>query len=95
LKNGNGNVIYISAYNNDGVYRYIDPAWFVCGDLNDDSQINVLDILFFIAYKFQQGSAPVILEAADVNGDGDINVLDILYMIAYKFQDGSELNCLY
>ncbi len=95
LKNGNGNVIYISAYNNDGVYRYIDPAWFVCGDLNDDGQINVLDILFFIAYKFQQGSAPVILEAADVNGDGDINVLDILYMIAYKFQDGSELNCLY
>lgn len=64
-----------------------------CGDVNDDGVVNVLDILYFINYKFKNGAAPVSMWAANVNGDGSVDLLDILYLIDYKFKEGDDLNC--
>lgn len=66
---------------------------FVCGDPNEDGNINLLDILMLIDYKYKNGSAPNILESADVNHDGVVNLLDILFMIDYKYKDGDTPVC--
>jgi hypothetical protein len=60
---------------------------YVCGDASGDGEVNLLDILFLIAYKYNNppGEAPDPIEAGDANGDGDINLLDILYLIGYKY----------
>ena len=66
---------------------------YICGDFNDDEMVNILDIIFYIDYKFKGGAAPDPLESADVNNDGNTNILDIIHMIDFKFKDGDPLNC--
>jgi len=63
-------------------------APYICGDVDNDQKIDLLDILYLIDYKFKDGPAPESLESADVNMDGNVNLLDILYLIEYKFKDG-------
>lgn len=60
------------------------PPDYVCGDANGDASINLLDILYLIAFIYNSppGPAPNPLEAGDANGDGARNLLDILYLIA-------------
>ena len=53
------------------------PPW-ICGDVNDDGDINILDIVYLINYKYKGGPAPVHMNAGDVNSDFDINILDIV-----------------
>lgn len=60
------------------------PPDYVCGDANGDTSLNLLDILYLIAFIYDNppGPAPDPLEAGDANGDGSRNLLDILYLIA-------------
>ncbi|MBN2226674.1 MAG: succinylglutamate desuccinylase/aspartoacylase family protein [candidate division Zixibacteria bacterium] len=63
-------------------------ASYICGDVNDDLAINLLDILYLISYIYgtPQGPAPDPMESGDVNdGDGSVNLLDILYLIDYIY----------
>ncbi|GEM_PF-1138406 len=66
---------------------------YICGDLNDDGLVNILDIVFLINYKFKNGPVPGPLQSADVNRDGTVNILDIVYMVNYKFKNGPVPNC--
>jgi outer membrane protein assembly factor BamB len=66
---------------------------FVCGDVNGDEDVNILDIVFLINYKYKEGPAPEIFDSGDVNSDGEINILDIVYLINYKYKEGPEPNC--
>ncbi len=72
---------------------YIDLTTYICGDVNDDGLVNVLDIVYLIDYKFKGGPAPIVMESADVNFDGNVNVLDIVYLIDFKFKDGPDPVC--
>jgi len=65
----------------------------MCGDMNGDDKIDLLDILHLIDYKFKEGPAPVNPMCSDVNNDGDVNLLDILVLIDYKFKEGSAPDC--
>ncbi len=69
------------------------PSSFVCGDINNDGLVNILDIIFLIDFKFKGGPAPDNLEAADVNNDGLVNILDIIYLINHKFKGGPAPDC--
>ncbi len=60
------------------------------GDLNYDGQVNVLDIMFLVDYKFRAGPPPEPLEAADFDCDERVNVLDVLYLIDFEYRDGPE-----
>jgi len=66
---------------------------YICGDVNKDFEINLLDIIHLIDYKFKGGPAPDPIISGDVNHDGIINLLDIVFMIDYKFKDGPEPQC--
>ncbi len=71
-----------------------DLCDYVCGDLDDDKLINILDIVYLINYKYKSGPAPDPLESADVNNDILVNILDIVYLINYKYKDGPDPECV-
>ena len=64
-----------------------------CGDVNDDDQINILDIIFIIDYRYKSGPPPDPYDNGDVNSDGNVNILDIIYLINYLYKSGPALNC--
>jgi len=65
----------------------------ICGDVNDDGNVNIFDITYLISYLYLSGPAPQLLESADVNNDESVNIFDITYLISYLYLDGPEPNC--
>jgi hypothetical protein len=75
-------------------YFVADPEEvLICGDVNCDMGVNILDITFLIAYLYMDGPEPISLSIADVNSDGPVNILDINYLIAYLYMGGPEPVC--
>jgi hypothetical protein len=70
----------------------IDPA-FICGDIDDDGSINLVDILWLIAFVYEEGDPPVYMDAADVDSSGKINLVDILAIIGVVYNQTGELVC--
>ncbi|MCP4705143.1 MAG: hypothetical protein GY865_11075 [candidate division Zixibacteria bacterium] len=70
----------------------INQNW-TCGDVTRDGEIDILDIVYLINYRYKSGPAPDPLESADVNNDLDINILDIVHLINFKYKGGSEPVC--
>jgi hypothetical protein len=66
---------------------YLSDTLINRGDINGDSDINMLDILFLIAYLYKGGAAPDLF-AADINADGEIDMLDTLYLVNYLYKSG-------
>ena len=66
---------------------------FMCGDLNDDDEVDILDILYLINFKYKEGPAPDPMASGDVNSDSDVNLLDIVYLIQFKYKDGPAPDC--
>jgi len=75
------------------VRRLVWTNPWICGDCNDDTEINILDIIFLINYKYKDGPEPEPFVSGDVNADGSINILDIVYLINYKYKEGPAPNC--
>ena len=55
------------------------------GDTNDDSIINVLDVIIMV--NMILGLSDVDLETADINGDGVVNVLDVTLLLNIILND--------
>jgi hypothetical protein len=64
----------------------------LCGDVNNDNQVNQLDVDFIINYLFSNGPAPN-LKIANVNGNSVVDVEDVVYLINYIFKHGPKPNC--
>lgn len=65
----------------------------MCGDVNCNNAVNLLDITYLITYLYRQGPAPCALWRGDVNGSGAINLLDITYLITYLYRGGPTPGC--
>ena len=82
-----------------GIYTdtgYVENEYgitYICGDVNHDELINILDIVYLINYKYKEGPDPISMNAADVNSDELINILDIVYLINYKYKEGPDPVC--
>jgi hypothetical protein len=64
------------------------------GDANNDSLINIADVVQILNYLFINGPPPVpCLEAGDANCDGVVNIADVVYLINYLFLDGPPPGC--
>lgn len=66
------------------------PGSYICGDPNQDSTVNIVDVVFIINYIFKGGPEPVPLASGDVNLDQEVNVVDVVYLIGYLFKGGPE-----
>jgi len=69
-------------------------AVYVCGDVNCDCVVNLLDITYLISYLYKGGPVPCPEHIfGDINGDGTVNILDITYLIAYLYKGGNPPVC--
>ncbi|HNS17046.1 MAG TPA: FISUMP domain-containing protein [Bacteroidales bacterium] len=53
----------------------------LCGDVNEDGFVNVLDIITMVNHIMGASPDPFNEEAADINADSFINVLDIIALV--------------
>jgi hypothetical protein len=63
---------------------------YICGDVNDDGEVNLNDVLFLQNYIFMGGEAPEPLVSGNVNCDEFVNFLDLVYLLNYLFRNGPE-----
>ena len=62
------------------LYNYLDIAQL--GDVNEDFEINVLDVVLLVGFIIGQNEFNNSqIESSDMNNDSDINVLDIILLI--------------
>jgi hypothetical protein len=64
-----------------------------CGDVDTSGEVNMLDILYLIAYLYKSGVPPPSVDLADVDNSSDVNMLDILALIGYLYHGGGDLDC--
>ena len=63
--------------------------WSVPGDANNDSLVNVGDVVFLVNYLYKSGSEPCVMEAADPNADCKVDVGDVVYLINFLYRNGT------
>lgn len=64
------------------LYSYVDGEPLLSGDLNFDSNIDVLDIVLLVNFVLESISPNELeFEAGDVNSDGILNILDIVQVV--------------
>ena len=81
---------------NDSAFSLVvtgEAAPWTCGDANGDSNVNILDVVYIINYKYKSGPAPYPLNSADADNSGTINILDVVYLINFKYKSGPAPNC--
>ncbi|MCP4705400.1 MAG: hypothetical protein GY865_12420 [candidate division Zixibacteria bacterium] len=71
-----------------------DDCDFLCADVNDDTEIDILDIVFLINYKYKGAEVPDPIKSGDVDGTLPIDILDIVHLINFKYKNGPEPACL-
>jgi hypothetical protein len=77
----------------DEVVWTVEIQDFICGDVDENGILNLLDIVFLIDNKFKDGPPPEHLIVADVNSDGSFDLLDIVHLIDFKFKNGLPPDC--
>jgi hypothetical protein len=58
------------------------------GDVTNDGEVNLGDLVFLTNYLYKNGTTPDPLEMADVNCNGEINLGDLVYLIDYLYRNG-------
>lgn len=59
------------------------------GDVNNDGQVDIGDVVFLVNYLFKHSIAPEPIEYGDVNGDCEVDVGDVIYLINFLFKNGT------
>jgi len=72
------------------ILDFSDIGAYVSGDLNQDGQANIADVIFLVNYVFKGGIKPFPLFTADVNADCKVNLADIIYYVNYVFKSGPQ-----
>ncbi len=70
-----------------------DACDFICGDVNKNGAVNVLDLTYFINYLYRHGPAPNPMNSGDVNSNGTVGLLDVTYIINFMYKHGPALHC--
>ncbi len=70
-------------------YIVAEGYHYMNGDASRDSNVNLIDILYLIAYLYDEpaGPAPDPILAGDANCDQALNLIDILYLISNLYDD--------
>lgn len=67
---------------------------YVCADANNDSLVNLTDVIFLQAYYFECDTPPFPFLASDLNCDGSVDIGDIVYLSQYLNGNGPEPCCM-
>jgi hypothetical protein len=65
-----------------------------CGDVNQDNEVGLSDVVYLINYVFKSGPEPIpIALMGDVNEDNNIDIVDVVFLINYLFKSGPRPRC--
>jgi parallel beta-helix repeat protein len=71
----------------NGIVTILPPV--ICGDANDDANVDMADVVYIINYLFNDGIEPVpIVCVADANGDGEVGIVDVMYLLKVVLKNG-------
>ncbi len=93
---GDTNIPFTANGNISGDYLPLTvfPNPYDCGDLNDDGQIDIVDVVSIVNIAFRGGTPPSPTWVADINGDGVISdILDVVGLINHAFRGAPEPTC--
>jgi hypothetical protein len=62
---------------------------FIPGDVNDDTLVNITDVILLINY-ISTGQGDINMNAADYNGDQEVNISDVIALINYISTGSSD-----
>jgi hypothetical protein len=65
-----------------------DACDFICGDVDQNTSVNVSDIVYLINFVFGPGAEPDPYYSGDVDCNLTINVSDVVYLINFVFGEG-------
>ena len=91
----NGEIVF-SVKVSDNYYsdnQTVKVILYLCGDVDFDDKINILDVVFLINSIYKDGPAPEIAESSDIDNSGIINILDVVYLINFIYKDGPDPIC--
>jgi hypothetical protein len=66
----------------------------ICGDVNGEGVINILDLIYLISYLYDDGPPPARMQAADMDDIFGISNNDIVTLIGYIFHGNPEPTCV-
>ena len=68
---------------------------YMCGDINNDEVgPNIADLIYLVAFMFQDGPAPPFIESTDADGnDQGPDIADLIHLVNFMFNDGPDLVC--
>ena len=69
----------IEAALDDFILEYVPSNSGILGDVNNDEEVNVLDVVIIV--NMILGTESLNYSTADINSDNDINVQDIIILI--------------
>lgn len=64
----------------------------ICGDVNADQEVDLIDVIYLAHYCFGVGPSPCPVEAGDISGDETIDIVDAI-MIANYIILGIKAGC--
>ena len=64
-----------------------------CGDVNGDLSIDVADVVYLVAYMFDNGPPPPYIPGVDFDGDSMITISDLVRWVDWSFTGGPILVC--
>ncbi len=65
----------------------------LCGDIDGDNNLTILDLVYLASYFYQGGPQPVDLSAAEIDGYENLTPLDLTFYNAYVCCGGPAPNC--
>src|SRR5574341_714997 len=64
---------------------------YLCGDVNNDGSLNVLDLDFMVARLFRGGPPPAHPASGDIDCDGiSCSIIDLNYLVNYFYRNGAD-----
>lgn len=63
-------------------------GFFVRGDVNTDTSLNLTDPVFLLDHLFAGGDEPECLDAADADDNGQLQLTDAVYLLLWLFGSG-------
>jgi hypothetical protein len=61
---------------------------YICGDVDNDRDIDENDVDYLSDYMFNQGPEPTPLESGDVDCITEITISDLVYLVEYVYENG-------